>query len=45
MLNSLEILKDKAFNVKNDFEAEEDENKVQWVYISLENYGSKFSHH
>jgi hypothetical protein len=34
-------LKDKASNVKNDFEAEEDENKVQQVYILLENYGSQ----
>jgi len=39
------MIKDKAFNVENDFEAEEDEDEVQWVYISLENYGSKVSHH
>jgi len=42
---TIEMIKDKAFNVKNDFETEEDEDKVQQVYILLENYGSKVSHH
>ncbi len=35
------MIKDKAFNVKNDFEAEEDEDKVQWVYICFKIMGPR----